>query len=431
MTAPAVSRIGWPRSILFASGDFACNLYWQSQSFYLLFFTTTILKVPVAAAGAITLTASLWDGAIGLLIGLAADRADNRFVMRIAALPLALAFLLLYWPMPLAGPRMAWFALAAQIVFRTLYAAVSIPYAALTVRVSSTQTDRSRIAGLRMLFGAAAAGVIALGTRRAVEWTSGHGAPSFGYAAIAMVAGLVATPLLLVMSTARSNSTPPASRGGGLSGFGAALTVLLRDGRFLRLNLGICGCVAAMSALSRAVPFFFRYVMHDDGATASTLSLMGIAGVLSVPVWMACTARFGHRAQWGVCCLLGAVAMIALLARPTVSQASFVLFQIAASGLFFAFWSLLPAEVERVGRKAGRGMDALLYAIAELFQRIADGMAAALLGWMIAATGVVGNWVATPNASGRMEWVVVCLPLAGMVLALIGAMRPHDMEERP
>lgn len=423
MTAPAASRIGWPRSILFASGDFACNLYWQSQSFYLLFFTTTVLGVPVATAGAITLAASLWDGAVGLVVGLAADRTDKRLLMRISALPLAVAFLLLYWPMPLAGTAMGWFALAAQILFRTLYAAVSIPYAALTVRVSRVQADRSRIAGMRMLFGAAAAGAVALGTRHAVEWASG-----FGYAAIALIAGLIATPLLLVVGAAGSSS-PSIQRGAGLSGFGSALALLVRDGRFLRLNLGICGCVAAMSALSRAVPFFFHYVMHDDGGTAATLSLMGVAGVVSVPVWMAGAARFGHRAQWGASCLLGAIAMIALPSLPVLSRASFILFQIGASGLFFGFWSLLPAEVERVGRETGRGMDALLYAIAELLQRIADGVAAALLGWMMALTGFVGEHAVMP--AGRMEWVVVCLPLAGMILASIGLMRPQDMENRP
>ena len=424
------SRIGWQRSILFASGDFACNLYWQSQSFYLLFFTTTILQVPVAEAGAIMLAVSLWEGVIGLLVGLAADRADNRFVMRIAALPLALAFMLLYWPMPLAGAEMAWFALVTQMVFRALYAAVSIPYAALTVRVASMQADRSRIAGLRMLFGAAAAGAIALGTRRAIGWASGLEVPSFGYAAVALAAGLIATPFLLMVSAMRSSSTP-APRGEGLSGFGNAMAVLLRDSRFLRLNLGICGCVGAMSALSRAVPFFFRYVVRDDGATASTLSLMGAAGVLSVPVWMACAAWLGHRFQWGASCLLGLVAMIALPAVPKAPQLSFVLFQIAASGLFFGFWSLLPAEVERVGLEAGRDMEALLYAIAALLQRIADGVAAALRGRMMAAAGLVGDRVATPGGNARMEWVVISLPLAGMVLALIGFMRPHDREERP
>ncbi|WP_454887048.1 MFS transporter [Sphingomonas oryzagri] len=411
--------------MLFASGDFACNLYWQSQSFYLLFFTTTVLKVPIAAAGAITLVTSLWHGAIGVPAGLAADHADNRFVMQVAVVPLALSFALIYWPMPFAGAGMAWFALFAQILFRTLYAAVNIPYAALTVRVSAAQVDRSRIAGLRMLLGAAAAGVIALGTRRAVEWAGGQ----CGYAAIALIAGLVATPVLLWVSATRSIAAP-ASRGTRMPGLGPAFGVLLRDSRFLRLNLGICGCVAAASTLSRSVPFFFRYVMHDDSAAASTLSLMGIAGVVSVPFWMACAARFGHRVQWGLSCILGAIAMIALLLRLMMSQASFVLFQFAASGLFFGFWSLLPAEVERVGREAGRGMDALLYAIAELLQRVADGLAAVVLGWMMAATGWGGSWATASSATGGMEWVVGCLPLTGMVLASIGFLRPQNREDQ-
>ena len=56
-------------------------------------------------------------------------------------------------------------------------------------------------------------------------------------------------------------------------------------------------------------------------------------------------------------------------------------------------------------------------------------LVAALLGWMMALTGLVGERAVMPG--GKMEWVVVCLPLAGMILASIGLMRPQDTENRP
>jgi len=50
---PTPKPLGWGRSLLFASGDFGCNLYWQSMTFYLLFFYTETLGLSAAVAGLI------------------------------------------------------------------------------------------------------------------------------------------------------------------------------------------------------------------------------------------------------------------------------------------------------------------------------------------------------------------------------------------
>src|SRR3954468_24469899 len=79
--------LSWGRSLLFASGDFACNLYWQSITFYLLFFYTDTLGLSAAVAGLITMLASVWDGIAGLVIGVAADRRSARAFVRWNAVP--------------------------------------------------------------------------------------------------------------------------------------------------------------------------------------------------------------------------------------------------------------------------------------------------------------------------------------------------------
>ena len=54
------------------------------------------------------LAGSLWDGAAGLLVGIVADRAGAdkgrlQAWLVLGSIPLALAFLLLYWVPPLKG----------------------------------------------------------------------------------------------------------------------------------------------------------------------------------------------------------------------------------------------------------------------------------------------------------------------------------------
>src|SRR5260221_11166174 len=63
----------------------------------------------------------------------------------------------MYWPpMPKGGWAVA-SVFVAHLLFRTAYAAVNVPYLAMTARVSSNPGDRAFVAGMRMLFGTAAA----------------------------------------------------------------------------------------------------------------------------------------------------------------------------------------------------------------------------------------------------------------------------------
>ena len=72
-------QLGWKRITAFASGDFAFNLYWQSISLYLMFYYTEAAGLDAATAGNILLLASIWDGIVDPLIGMAADRTRTRW----------------------------------------------------------------------------------------------------------------------------------------------------------------------------------------------------------------------------------------------------------------------------------------------------------------------------------------------------------------
>ena len=154
---PAKPSLG--RITLFASGDFACNLYWQSLSFFLLFFYTDALRLSPAVAGLVLLIGSVWDGIADLLVGIHAERSrrDYRWFLSAGAVPLGLGFVLLYVAPPLEGAALVVTVLTMHLLFRALYAFVNIPYSAMTARITGDSGQRALISGLRMLFGTAAA----------------------------------------------------------------------------------------------------------------------------------------------------------------------------------------------------------------------------------------------------------------------------------
>jgi len=172
------AALGWRRTIAFASGDFAFNLYWQSISLYLLFYYTEAVGLSAAAAGLIYLVASIWDGFADPLIGMAADRVRTRWgryrpFLLFGAVPLALAFGLLYFRPPLQGTALVLVAMAAHLLFRSAYALVNVPYAALTARITRSASDRGNIAGIRMVFATCAYVLVARTTQPIAQAVTG------------------------------------------------------------------------------------------------------------------------------------------------------------------------------------------------------------------------------------------------------------------
>ena len=149
-----------------AFADFAFNLYWQSVMMFLLFYYTDTLGIGIALAAGTYMIASIWDGIISFAIGLAADRkgiaANYRKILVWGAFPLGLSFVLMYLPVSSLGRAGVIVLFACHLLFRTCYAAVNVPYLAMSARISTDPGDRSFVSGLRMIFGTVAAIAVSL-----------------------------------------------------------------------------------------------------------------------------------------------------------------------------------------------------------------------------------------------------------------------------
>src|SRR5438045_5591651 len=93
------------RLLLFAAGDFAFSLFWQSIMLFLLFYYTDAIGLPIAVAATTYMVASIWDGIANFTAGILVDRRHKslRFgrVIAVGTLPLGLCFVLTYLPPPI------------------------------------------------------------------------------------------------------------------------------------------------------------------------------------------------------------------------------------------------------------------------------------------------------------------------------------------
>jgi Na+/melibiose symporter-like transporter len=417
----AGARPSKARLVLFAFGDFAFNLYWQSVMLFLLFYYTDGIELPIAVAATIYMIASVWDGFANFLAGILVDRWQSRIrfgaLLTVGAVPLGLTFILTYAP-PVRGALGIAGVLIAHMLFRTAYAAVNVAYLAMTARISPFTNDRSLVAGLRMLFGTAAAAFVAVGTIPIGHRLLG-GSPARAYLGAAIIFAIAGSVILVLVGT-RYREHIEGDRPLP-SGVKAALASLARNRAFLSLNLAMMAMIVAVTVLGKSVLYYFKYLLNDPEAGQLALASMALISGLAIPAWMLLGRWIGLRTLWLLAAGLGIAGLsffaLVQIRGPGAMQFFLVCMQVVIVGLHFSFWAMLPNTIEYGAKETGLHVEATVFGVASLLQRIAIGIATAILGWSFASSGYVANIHQTAETLSGMRATTALVPLFFLLLS--------------
>ena len=421
----AVAAVRQPRGrlLLFAFGDFAFNLFWQSVMLFLLFYYTDALLLPISVAATLFMVASIWDGIANFIAGLVVDRRQGRIdyglVLTVGAVPLALSFVLVYLPPLVPG----WLGIAGifvgHLLFRTAYAAVNVPYLAMTARISLDAGDRAYVAGCRMLFGTLAAVLVALCTIPIGSWFTGskEAASTFAVASV-LFAGIGAIILTIVGRTYREAApvtapTPVPVR--------AALKSLLANRAFVTLNVAVMAMIVAITVLNKSVLYYFKYALGDADGGQLALASMSAVSAIAIPLWMGLRNMLGLRTLWFTAAgfsILGLALFAALDIRQVATMQFFLIgMQAMIVGLNFIFWAMLPNTIEYGEATTGLHVEGTVFGLAALLQRVAIGIATAILGWSFDSAGYVANVEQSEATLEAIRWIVALVPLSFLALS--------------
>lgn len=401
------ARPGLATLVGFGAGDFACNLYWQGITLYLLYFYTEALRLSPVVAGAVFMGGAIWDGLADVAVGVAAERSRRGYAWFVGwgAIPLALGFPLAFMVPPLEGAALVAFACFSQLALRTLYAVVNVPYAAWSTRISHLSADRTRVAGLRLAFGAAAATGVALG----FPWAAAR----IGHAGAAVICAVLATPILIAIAARVPEHRPSMERAARLP-LATMLVGLARNRAFFTLALALVAATIAGTLTGQSVLYYFARVAGDAAAGPRALAVMAVAGAVGVPVWTTIALRIGARAAWlwsgaaGLVLIAGFALAGRAVAIPYLAAMQFVL-----TGLLLAGWSLLPDSVDAGEAATGIRVEAPAFGVAAFVQKLAMAAATLLLG----VTYDLGGY-ATGGGQRAIAGLMILGPATALVLSM-------------
>jgi len=326
----------------------------------------------LAAAGLVLLSARVVDVISDPIIGVVSDRYQTRWGRRkpwifIGGLLAGFALIRLFQP----PPDITSTYLLTWAVFLYLgWTLIAVPFTAWGAELSEDYHERSRITGVRE--GLTLIGILVAGAVPAVMTGMGR-TEAAGLATVSWIAIALGGPAIAVLLV-RVPEVAVTGRGRPPLSFSAALhaaTVIARNKPFVRLLTAWL-----INGMANGIPavLFLLYLEYVLQATESQRTLLilvyFLAGVLSIPIWLALSKRFGKHLAWcwamiitcaafiwvpflapgqivafGLICIVTGMGLGADLALPPALQADVVDFDQlrtgqARAGLFFALWSM-------------------------------------------------------------------------------------------
>ncbi len=102
---------------------------------------------------------------------------------------------------------------------------------------------------------------------------------------------------------------------------------------------------------------------------------------------------------------------------PVAMQLFLVGMQALIVGLHFAFWAMLPNTIEYGEQATGLRVEGAVFGAAALLQRVAIGLATAILGLGFDSAGYVANVQQSAATLAAMRWTIALVPLAALALS--------------
>jgi len=387
------NRLSLRLKLLYSTGDLSTSIPLAILMFFQLYFLTDVAGLRPEYAGWALGVGKMWDAVNDPLFGLVSDRIRTRWGRRrvlllFGALPLGLAFMLMWLVPPLGQLGLAVYYGITFILFDTAFTVVHVGYNALTPELTSDYDERSSLNGYRMaysIFGTL--GAIILAT--VLSWYITDARVLFAVVGVGL--GLVSVvPPLIVFRVTRE--APADTRPDPLPAREALKATLTNRPFRLVMGLYLLSWTTA-SVLAAVLVYFANYHLEvPEQANYFVLVAEG-AAILFIPLWVWVARRLDKRRAF----VLGATSWIVVLLGISVLRSdqvtlAYILAALSGSGIATAYvipWAMIPDIVECDQLETGQRREGSYYAFASFFQKLGTGVALWAMAQALALTGYI------------------------------------------
>ena len=427
MTEALVKKLNLKTRLGYGIGDIAICLYWSGVGLYLLYFYTDVVGISPSLAGLIYGIGMFWDAITDPFMGYMAERTRTKWgvyrpYLLFGNIPLALSFILLFWVPPLEGGALFFFLLFANLLHRTCFTLVSVPFSSLTPRITSDSQERTNLTGFRMLGAQTGTNLMALLAFPIIFWVGGED-ESLGFVVLATIAGLTALGIhAITFLTVKepSNDQGIERVGGSLS---EAAKAIGKNGPFWLVFSATLIVGITTIFFGNNLIYYTKYALNLHEHQGTILFTSGIVAFLSIPIWWLISNNIGKKLTW---LISSSITLIALLVfyLYEIDKLSELLFLVAFIGFGsgaggILFWSMLPDTIEYGEVHTGVRSESSLYGFMTFAQKGSIAFAIIILGLVLDFIGFQANEVQSDTTISNMKAIMTLIPSIGVALSLV------------
>jgi len=427
MTEALIQKLTLKTRLGYGIGDIAICLYWSGVGLYLLYFYTDVVGISPSLAGLIYGIGMLWDAVTDPFMGYIAERTRTKWgvyrpYLLFGNVPLALSFVLLFWVPPFEGAMLFSFLLFTNLLHRTCFTIVSVPFSSLTPRITSDSQERTNLTGFRMLGAQTGTNLMALLAFPIIFWVGGEDESS-GFLVLGAIAGLTALAIHAVtfITVKEPENDLGIERVGG--SLAEAAQAVAKNGPFWLVFSATLIVGITTIFFGNNLIYYTKYALNLHEHQGTILFTSGIIAFLSIPIWWVISNRIGKKLTWLISSSVTLIALISFYLYP-ISQLNellvlvgFIGFGSGAGGILF--WSMLPDTIEYGEVHTGVRSESSLYGFMTFAQKGSIAFAIIILGLVLDAIGFQANEIQTESTIADMKAIMTLIPIVGIASSLI------------
>ena len=407
-------------------GDYAICLYWSGIGLYLLYFYTDVVGISPILAGWIYALGIGWDAITDPFMGYLAERTKTKMgsyrpFIYYGSIPLALSFVLLFWVPPFEGTILFLFLILVNLIHRSCFTIVSVPYSSLTARITNDSNERTKLTTARMI--SASFGTLSMSALAFPLIAYFGGADeAFGFLWLAIISGLIAIALLSVTVYSVREKVDEIVTS-NLPNFVSITKTVATNYPFWI----VFGCILILGStgvmFNKNLIYFVKYGLELHEYQGLILGISSGASFLSLPFWAYLALKIGKRETWLISMTIAFIGLLLFFYYP-IASLNELLILLALIGVGngaggVLFWSMLPDTVEYGEWKSGIRTESSLYGFMTFAQKSSIAVAALILGFLLSGIGFEPNQIQSEETISGMKFMMSWIPICGIIISLV------------
>lgn len=443
----ALRKFGIRDKVGYALGDFGCNLSFSLITAFLLIYYTQYMGLTPAQFGIIILVLKIWDAINDPIMGAVIDakpigkKSKFKPWIKIGSYGLVISGAIVFLPFPNAP---TWVKIAicfgAYLVWDVCYTLVNVPYGAMNSSISGKTDERTALSVWRNVGAAAGGLVVTLLPLVCYDDNDRLLGERFFWLALGMGAiAFAAYTGLLKMTTERVQI--PAT--GEKIQYLDAVKGFLKNRPLFGLSVAsFMQIVFFMSTTTTTALVFQIYFRQAQMTAIGTIAgyapqviCLLLAGLLS--------KKYGKRFVAAAPLALSVLACLLIFLLPVAREGglwiyvAFLMIVNLGGGFFgFVVWAMVSDCIDFQQLQTGKREEGSVYAIYSLFRKLAQGVGASLLSFLLGFVGYneelgANQTAQTALAIKNLSIILILIGSAAMILslALIYNLGKKDVEK--